>query len=194
MHCFQTPRERQSILSLDHSCVNCLFSSLCGKPRLSYQIRPATAADHTAISALLLPLVDKFIAPDCTPEGSALLRESMQPEAILAYLHADYRYWLAEDNQGLAGVIAVKGQNHLYHLFVAERAQGQGLARKLWASLLANCPEQDEFTVNASLYALPMYQHLGFVAEQGQRERMGIVDVPMRLILRPRYAGDQLLI
>lgn len=158
---------------------------------LPYQIRVAASADHPAISALLLPLVEKFIVPDCSAEGTALLLGSMQPQAILSYLHGDYRYWLAEDAEGLAGVIAVKGHNHLYHLFVAERAQGQGLARTLWTHLLAECQEQDEFTVNASLHALPMYQHWGFVAEQGPRERMGIVDVPMRLVLRPRFAGDQ---
>lgn len=157
---------------------------------MSYRIRVATAADHQAISALVRPLVEKFIAPDCSAEGTRLLLEAMQPQAILSYLHGDYRYWLAEDAEGLAGVIAVKGNNHLYHLFVAERAHGQGLARQLWSRLLAECQDQDEFTVNASLYALPMYQHLGFIAEQGPRERMGIVDVPMRLILRPRFAGD----
>lgn len=160
---------------------------------MSYQIRVATVSDHQAISALLLPLIEKFIAPDCSAEGTALLLGSMQPQAILGYLHGDYRYWLAEDAQGLLGVVAIKGSNHLYHLFVAERAQGQGLARKLWQHALAQCAardEPDEFTVNASLYAEPMYQHLGFVAEQGPRERMGITDVPMRLILRSRFAGD----
>lgn len=160
---------------------------------MQYKIRAATASDHTAISALLLPLVEKFIAPDCSAEGTALLLGSMQPQAILGYLHGDHRYWLAEDEQGLAGVVAIKGRNHLYHLFVAERAQGQGLARQLWQYALAQCADDDapdEFTVNASLYAQSMYQHLGFVAEQSPRERMGIVDVPMRLILRPRFAGD----
>lgn len=158
-----------------------------------FSIRPATATDHTAISALLLPLVEKFIAPDCSAEGTQLLLASMQPQAILGYLHGDFRYWLAEDAQGLAGVVAIKGQHHLYHLFVAERAQGKGLAKQLWQHALAQCEARDapaEFTVNASLYALPVYQHWGFVAEQGPRERMGIIDVPMRLILRPRFSGD----
>lgn len=160
---------------------------------MQYKIRAATASDHMAISALLLPLVEKFIAPDCSAEGTVLLLGSMQPQAILGYLHGDHRYWLAEDEQGLAGVVAIKGRNHLYHLFVAERAQGQGLARQLWQYALAQCADYDapdEFTVNASLYAQSMYQHFGFVAEQGPRERMGIIDVPMRLILRPRFAGD----
>jgi GNAT superfamily N-acetyltransferase len=160
---------------------------------LTYQIRVATALDHHAISALLLPLIEKFIAPDCSAEGTALLLGSMQPQAILGYLHGDYRYWLAEDAEGMLGVVAIKGSNHLYHLFVAERAQGQGLARKLWQHALAQCTERDEpdeFTVNASLYAQSMYQHFGFVAEQGPRERMGITDVPMRLILRSRFQGD----
>lgn len=160
---------------------------------MPYQFRAGTAADHGVISALLLPLVEKFIAPDCSAEGTALLLGSMQPQAILSYLHGDYRYWLAEDARGLAGVIAIKGRNHLYHLFVAERAQGQGLATQLWQHALAQCAGRDapdEYTVNASLHAEPMYRHFGFVAEQGRRERMGIIDVPMRLILRPRFAGD----
>jgi GNAT superfamily N-acetyltransferase len=160
---------------------------------LPYQIRVATETDHQAISALITPLVEQFIAPDCSAEGTALLLGSMQPQAILNYLHGDFRYWLAEDAQGLTGVVAIKGRNHLYHLFVAARAQGQGLAKQLWQHALAQCAlvdAPDEFTVNASLHAEQMYRHFGFVAEQGPRERMGIVDVPMRLILRPRFAGD----
>ena len=155
---------------------------------MTLRIRAANSADHVAISALILPLVETFIVPDCTAEGAALLRTSMQPQAILAYLHGDYRYWLAEDAKGLAGVIAVKGRNHLYHLFVAQQAQGQGLATQLWQHALAQCEASDaldQFTVNASLYAQQLYQHWGFVAEQGPRVRMGIVDVPMRLVLRP---------
>lgn len=160
---------------------------------VDYQIRAGHAADHQAISALILPLVEKFIAPDCSADGAELLLASMQPKAILAYLQGDHRYWLAEDAQGLLGVVAMKGRNHLYHLFVAERGQGRGLAKQLWLYAQAQCTARDapdEFTVNASLYAAAMYRHFGFHAEQEPRERMGVVDVPMRLIVRPRVGGD----
>lgn len=160
-----------------------------------YQIRPATVADAPAISALLLPLVERFIAPDCTAAGAHLIAESMQEAALRTYLLGDYRYWLAESVSDpaadLLGVVAFKGASHLYHLFVAEQAQQRGLARALWQHALNQMCQQavadgaplDCITVNASLHAEHFYRRLGFTPLSGPRERMGVVDVPMQLLL-----------
>ena len=48
-------------------------------------------------------------------------------------------YHVAEDAGRLVGVVAVRDNKHLYHLFVAEPHQGQGLARELWSVAKAAC-------------------------------------------------------
>ena len=60
------------------------------------------------------------------------------------------------------------------------------MARRLWqavrdASIAGG--NTTGFTVNASLYALPLYERLGFVATGPKVEMDGIAFVPMRMAL-----------
>lgn len=56
----------------------------------------------------------------------------MTPDSIERYMQTGYRYHVAEMDAKLVGVIGIRDNVHLYHLFVAERYQRQGLAKKLW--------------------------------------------------------------
>lgn len=54
----------------------------------------------------------------------------------------------------MLGVVATRDDHHLLMLFVAEEAQGQGLARALWARAREACLEagySGVFTVSAAL-------------------------------------------
>lgn len=150
------------------------------------RIRLATPADAEAISALILSVSRYFtLHPDGA--GAEEFLATLSPDAIHGYLSSpDFVYRVAEDEGGLAGVVAVRENRHLYHLFVAPAGHRRGLARRLWteameAALHAGNP--GEFTVNSSLYALPVYERFGFVATGPRVETMGIAFVPMRLVL-----------
>jgi GNAT superfamily N-acetyltransferase len=148
------------------------------------QIRQATVEDASAISNLIQPLARKYIAPDFPPEGARKLLACMEPGAIEENLQAGFEYYVAEEDGALAGVAAVRDNTHLYHLFVAEPFQGQGLARRLWhfardACCKAGNPGQ--FTVNSSKYAVPMYQKFGFVESGPPQTTEGVTCIPMRL-------------
>ncbi|MGY5450952.1 GNAT family N-acetyltransferase [Agarivorans sp. MS3-6] len=155
------------------------------------KIRLAKLDDASAISALLTQLAQRFLVQDFTEAGSQCLLAAMTEQSIVSYIKQGFCYHLAEQfyeygQPQLLGVVATRDNTHLYHLFVAELAQGQGLAGKLWQQAKAVClanGNQGEFTVNASLGAKAMYQAWGFVAEQERRENKGIIDVPMRLII-----------
>jgi GNAT superfamily N-acetyltransferase len=71
----------------------------------------------------------------------------------------------------------------LYHLFVDRRWQRRGIARRLWeagrAAALAS-GASGSFTVNASNYALPFYEALGFV-RSGPMQAGPLIHNPMRL-------------
>lgn len=150
-------------------------------------IRPATLDAAAAISALILPLAAKFIAHEFSAEGPRCLLDSMAPEAIRGYLARGFRYHVAQHNGPLLAVAGTRDNRHLYHLFVAEPAQGQGLARALWAVAKQACRDAGnpgEFTVNASRFAAGFYEKLGFERQGEEAVRHGIIAVPMRLCER----------
>ena len=146
-------------------------------------IRLATLADAESISALIAPLAEKYIAHEFSEEGYRTLLDSMTPDAIRGYIAKGFRYHVAEESGGVVGVVATRDNSHLYHLLVAERSQGRGLARELWQVARQACREAGnpgEFTVNSSRFAVGLYEKLGFKRE-GEDIRAGVVTIAMRL-------------
>ncbi len=154
-------------------------------------IRPATPADAAAISGLILG-VSRFFTLHPEGQGAEVFLETLTPQAFGGYLSSpEYAYLVAEEDGALAGVVGIRDNGHLYHLFVAPAFHGGGLSRRLWdaakeAALQAGNP--GEFTVNSSLYAVPVYERFGFVPTGPRVEQHGIAFVPMKLILRPDAA------
>ncbi len=145
-------------------------------------IRLADIDDAPAISDLITPLARKQIAHEFSDEGARNLLSSMTPEAIDGYFRSGYRYHVAEDAGRLVGVVAVRDNKHLYHLFVVEQYQGQGLARELWSVAKEACVaagNPGEFTVNSSRFALGMYRKFGFVESGPPENKQGVVYFPM---------------
>ncbi len=144
----------------------------------------ALAADSEEISELISGLSAKFIIGKFSSTGRAHLLSTMTPQAIKKYMQSGYRYHVAEMDGSLVGVVAVKGNKHLYHLFVAEEYQRQGIARKLWQLAMEECLDNKstgEFTVNSSEYARDVYKRLGFVSRPGAQIKNGVVFFPMSL-------------
>ena len=147
-------------------------------------IREAEIDDSGPISRVVSVLAEKFITPDFTDEGRDYLLDSMTPAAIAKYIRGGYRYHVAEDENEIVGIVAIRENSHLYHLFVAESHQGRGLAKALWQkamdeSLCRGNP--GEFTVNSSLNAQPVYEHLDFVTQSKPITKHGVTYIPMKL-------------
>lgn len=144
----------------------------------------ATVFDAREISALILALSDPFFDSP-SREGAEPFLASIGVEALRGYLCADnFRYYVARTPTAIAGVIALRDNAHLFHLFVSPVFQSQGLARRLWD--LARTAAQQAgnpgvFTVNASLNAVPVYQAFGFICQGGVQSKHGISFQPMRL-------------
>jgi ribosomal protein S18 acetylase RimI-like enzyme len=150
------------------------------------RIRTAKTGDSESISKLICTLSERFITADFTPRGREFLLSTMTPASIRKFMQTGYRYHVAETDNELAGVAAIKDNSHLYHLFVAEQYQRQGIAKKLWQIAMEACiAEKDvsEFTVNSSEYALAVYEKLGFVAQLGPQVKNGVVFFPMKLVV-----------
>ena len=146
-------------------------------------IRKATPGDAERISKLVCELSAKYIVQEFTADGAEHLLASMNPDAIRKYIHSGFDYHIAETDQRLVGVVGVRDNSHLYHLFVAEKYQRQGIARKLWQIAMETClasGNPGEFTVNSSANAVGVYERWGFVAQSGPVEKDGVVYVPMK--------------
>jgi len=153
------------------------------------RIRAAWPGDSKDISELISGLSDRFITDAFSPTGREHLLSTMTPQAIEKFIQTGYRYHIAEMNGSLVGVVAVRDNKHLYHLFVAEEYQRQGIAKKLWQLAMEEClanGNTEEFTVNSSEYAQDVYKRLGFVARPGPRVKEGVVFFPMSLQVGPK--------
>jgi len=150
----------------------------------AFVLREAVPDDAAAISALVWGLAQRWIAPDCSDAGVAVLMASMSEAKTRERLHEGHRYIVAERDGRIVGVAALRLPSHLYHLFVADDAQRQGLARRLWDGVRVHADALAPVTVNASRHALAVYGRLGFEAVEAERFDRGIRSTPM--IWRPR--------
>jgi GNAT superfamily N-acetyltransferase len=149
-------------------------------------IREAQCTDSEGISQLVYKLTEKYIAPDCTEDGADILLRSMRREAIEGYLESGYIYHIAEIDYQIVGVIGVRDNSHVHHLFVDDAYHKQGIARKLWHVARETCLSNGDvgvFTVNSSRYALSFYERLGFVQQSSEHEEEGVVYIPMQLTI-----------
>ena len=148
-------------------------------------LRPALLADAPAIAALVTDLMP-FLTLHSDGRGAEKFKQNCSLAAMESYLsQPKYAYQIAHIDGALAGVVAMRDNTHLFHLFVPRALHRRGIARQLWqAASSASLARADvaAFTVNASLLALPFYAQLGFVATGPKVEADGIAYVPMQMM------------
>lgn len=157
----------------------------------AWRIREATVEDADAISCLMVPLVERYIAHPFEPAAVQRMFNTMTADAIAGYIRAGYRYHVAESTEGIIGVASTRDNSHLYHLFVADSARRQGIATALWFVARDAClaaGHRGAFTVNASRYAEPFYLKLGFEHIKVARQH-GIAHIEMRLLPETEEPG-----
>ncbi len=147
-------------------------------------IRNATNQDAEAVSTLIQSVAHYFtLHPE--GEGAEDFLKTITKDAIEGYINASNFNYLAEFiDESLVGVIAIRDNKHLYHLFVSPPFQGRGLSRKLWNAafeMAIQLGNPREFTVNSTPYAAPVYASFGFEAVGQKVETKGIAFIPMKL-------------
>jgi GNAT superfamily N-acetyltransferase len=149
-------------------------------------IRHGTVADAEEISRFVTLLSEEFIVGEFTPQGRAHFLNDHSTAKVAERLAGDFRFYLAEDAGELAGVAAIRANVHLYYLFVGKSYQRTGLSRRLWLRVLDDSlalGNPGKFTVNASNYAIPAYEKLGFRRTESRREKNGVLYNPMQLVV-----------
>jgi GNAT superfamily N-acetyltransferase len=148
------------------------------------QIHPATLTDAARISELILHMQD-LLTIEPNGVGAEEFLQSLRPEAIASYITSpNFNYLIGTNDDKLVGLVAVRDNQHLYHLFVSSAEHGKGYGKQLWNAAKAQSIARGnigEFTVNSSLNAIAVYQSFGFVAVAGKEEKHGIAYIPMCL-------------
>ena len=126
-----------------------------------------------------LPLVWKvfsdYEAIHYTEDGKRAFHSAIHSEDYLDTLTAYGAY----EGRELVGIIATRnGGSHLALFFVAGDYQRKGIGRSLWNTVLAE-NTSPIITVHSSVYAVPVYDKLGFVITGERQESDGIQFVPM---------------
>ena len=152
--------------------------------RLDLVIREAKQEDAESISKLICLLSAKFISHEFTTEGKETLLNSMSVGEIKKHIQTGFKFFLALEDNHIVGVVGIKDNRHLYHLFVAERYQRRGIATRLWQVAMQACIEAGnpgEFSVNSSIFAEQAYKAFGFVVQSEPQVKNGVVYIPMKL-------------
>lgn len=147
-------------------------------------IRLLVNTDIAAVAAMLRTLALEYIVHESPPEGASTFLAENDEIGVRGFLARGHVYHVAEDAGELAGFIAVRDNSHLFHLFVGKRWQRTGLARRLWDVARGEAIARGGdavFTVNASNYAVPVYEAFGFVRVGPTQCAKGLYYNPMRL-------------
>ena len=92
-------------------------------------------------------------------------------------------YGAFEDNV-LKGIIATDSpKKHICLFFVDKVSQGKGIGKELMKVVINN-NENSYITVNSSRYGVPIYEKLGFIKIEEEKEQDGLKFTPMKLILK----------
>ncbi len=140
--------------------------------------------DEAVLSLMIRRAFEIYIAPDYSDEGLRTFREFTEPDAILRrFQNGDVILCYREEGR-IVGVLDVREGNHICQFFVEPDCHGKGIGRTLMSELVRRLEGQfDSITVNASLYAVKIYEKLRFRATGGKEEKDGIVYIPMKRIL-----------
>jgi GNAT superfamily N-acetyltransferase len=148
------------------------------------RIKAAVIEEAEEISELIRSLSSSFFALP-NGEGADSFLESISPKAISEYISSEnFVYLTGKIDAQLIGVVAIRDNTHLFHLFVSPSYQAEGLGRKLWLEakeVALKAGNGGQFTVNSSINAVPVYAAFGFKAVGEECTTSGISFQPMVL-------------
>ena len=116
---------------------------------------------------LVKQVFDAFEAPEYSQEGVEEFYRFISWDIIAPKIEAgEIILWGAYQDGAPAGVIALRGRNHICLFFVDGKFHHQGIGRLLYRDLteyVKNIEKRDFVTVFSSPFAVRVYEALGFV-------------------------------
>jgi GNAT superfamily N-acetyltransferase len=132
--------------------------------------------DDREVYALVERGFDEFVRDDCTKEGAGVFFEAVR--YILFDKPDNYFVIVAKQDDIVLGMIAVADRHHISLFFVDRAHQGRRIGRGLFEAALARCraanPSLEVVDVHSSLFAVPIYERLGFERQGGAELKNGV--------------------
>ena len=147
--------------------------------QISLEIRTANIADASAISELVHSVAQSCLGTDAPP-----FLNTISPATFESYIRDPiYSYVLGFLDNELVGIAGLREKKHFFHLFVLPKHQCKGIANSLWHHLKTDAVSHGikMFTVNSSIYAVPIYRKFGFLPTSEPQSINGINYLPMQL-------------
>jgi len=143
--------------------------------------RDMTQDDAAAVLDLVKREFDTFVGPEFTDEGVAEFEQFAR--SFILVPSAGHSITVAEHDGRIVGVLGIRDRSHVALFFVDAEHQRAGVGRKLLdnaieSARMANAAV-DALSVNSSLWAVSVYERLGFRVVNSEREQNGIRFVPM---------------
>jgi GNAT superfamily N-acetyltransferase len=136
-------------------------------PDPALYLRLGCPDDAPAISVLARRVARRWILPDQSHEAGQALLARLGTRSLRERMRDGQRFHLAWLDDVLVGIAGMRDDCHLVQFFVGTRYQGRGIATRLWRRAMADAVRRAgtrRFTLNATRVAVPVYEHLGFVA------------------------------
>ena len=127
----------------------------------------------------------EFVAIDYSEQGKKTFNDYLEvkyEEVVTDVQTGHKKIWGFFIDNEIVGVIATRDTSHIALMFVDKQHHRNGIAKQLYNTVLDEVKENTEvsqITVNSSPYAVTVYEHLGFEKTDEQREKNGIIYVPM---------------
>jgi GNAT superfamily N-acetyltransferase len=149
-----------------------------------FVIQLACEADSKEIAELIQRVAHYFLS-DPPGNGAEGFMSSISQAAISKRIkNKDFLYVLCFIDSRLVGTAALRDNKHIYHLFVDPDFHRLGVGKKLWRHLKSEADRAGNlgnFTVNSSIFAVPVYSAFGFVSVGEPQSKNGIQFQPMQL-------------
>lgn len=137
--------------------------------------------EEQRVLSLVMRGFDEFVRPGFSDEGGAEFTRAAR--AWVVDQPPEHIIMVAVIEGELVGMIDVKGNSHISLFFVDAARHGRGIGRALLEHAIAECRSRDSsvrsFDVDSSLWAVPVYEKLGFSRTGPEREQNGIRFVEM---------------
>ena len=151
--------------------------------------REIHSGEEDIVCKIVIDCFNQFIAPRYSCEGIREFTNFVIPDCLRERLKNGNYSFVALDKDEIVGVIEVRDTNHISLLFVKKEYQKMGIAKKLIELSLEKSKKINHsfsvIEVNSSLYAVEIYEHLGFVQIDEEKVVNGIRFVSMRRIPPP---------
>ncbi|MBC7960525.1 MAG: GNAT family N-acetyltransferase [Vallitaleaceae bacterium] len=142
------------------------------------QYEPLKSGEMGQVENLVKQVFNEYIAADYSEVAVMDFNLFCTSENIQSrIIQQNHQVFVAKNQEQVVGVIETRDESHICMLFVHKQYQRKGIAKALL--LMAFPYTNREITVNASPFAVIIYQKLGFTKITEEIVRNGITYIPM---------------